>query len=378
MPKVSITKCDNYEQSVVDSAIHEVLAPLGGISAFVKPGQKVLIKPNILASQSPDQAVTTHPAIITAVVKEVVKAGGIALVGDSPGNTYANVLRTLEQTGVKKAAEDGGGKIVLFQSEGVTMVKGIPIAGAALEADVIINLPKLKTHNLTLYTGAIKNMFGCVPGFYKSQFHVKAPHPDDFAKLLVNVFEIVRPTLNIMDAVVGMEGKGPGAAGTPRPLAIIMASTDAVALDAVGSYLIGFKPEQIGTTVTAYKRGLGEMSLEKIKIIGVPLEKIRQANWKKPVNIYQLSKWFARPLALLIKPLLGQLQIDPFIDQGKCTQCLVCYKNCPAKTINYEKEKKIVEIDLKNCIHCFCCHELCEYSAVELKRSWLVKLMGIE
>jgi len=154
-----------------------------------------------------------------------------------------------------------------------------------------------------------------------------------------------------------------------------MASTDAVALDAVGSYLIGFKPEQIGTTVAAFKRGLGEMSLDKIKIIGTPLEKIRQANWKRPVNIYQLSKWFARPLAMLIKPVLGQLQINPHIDQGKCTKCLVCYKNCPAKTI---KANKIVEINLKNCIHCFCCHELCEYKAVELKRSWLVKLMGIE
>lgn len=383
--RVSIVSCNDYSHSEVEAAIHQCLDLLGGISQFVKPGQKVLVKPNALMGDTPEHAVTTHPTVIFAVIKEVIKAGGIALAGDSPGNASANVPKTMETTGIKQAVESAGGKMVYFQQEGIVKVKSpsnnqkiyeIPIAKPVLEADAIINLPKLKTHNLTLYTGAIKNMFGCVPGFNKTHFHVMNPRSIDLARSLVDIYEITKPTLNIMDAVVGMEGKGP-AAGKPRKIGALIASTDGVALDSVCSRIIGFKPEEIHTTFFAHERNLGEMDLNKIEIVGLPLEQFKQINWKKPINLDALTRFLPPFIFSLAKPILSQLNIDPVINQNKCTKCLVCVKNCPAKTIQYDQSSKNVKINLHNCIRCFCCHELCEYRAIDLKGTWLTKLMGI-
>ncbi|OGB90961.1 hypothetical protein A2625_06680 [candidate division WOR-1 bacterium RIFCSPHIGHO2_01_FULL_53_15] len=378
--KVIIERCDSYSDQPVDAAIHKLLENLGGLEQFVKPGDKVLIKPNALMGASPKLAVTTHPTVITSVVKAVVRCGGIAWVGDSPGNAYANVEKSLTEAGIKQAAESAGAKVVYFQKHGVTYarspsgnkkIKRIPIANPVLDANVIINIAKLKTHGLTLYTGAIKNMFGSVPGFHKSHFHKECPDPADFARSIVDVFEITRPKLNIIDAVYGMEGNGPSD-GAPRKLGLIMASTDAVALDAVGSYLIGFKPSQIETTKAGYKRGLGEDRLEDIEVVGARLDEVRQADWKHAANLSRLIEWLPEPLYKLAA---GWITVNPSIDQGKCTQCMVCVNNCPVKTIHYKD--KVVKINLKDCIHCFCCHELCEYKAVKLNKSWLTRLIRI-
>ena len=379
--KVSIVRCDSYDQ--ID--LTALLAPLGGISQFVKPGQKVLIKPNALLGETPEHAVTTHPGVISAVVRAVVKAGGIALVGDSPGNSHSNVHLTMEKTGFRAAAEDNGGQIVYFQQEGVAELPSpshsakmptIRLSKVVLEADMIINLPKLKTHGLTLYTGAIKNMFGSVPGFHKSSYHTTCPRARDFAAAIVDIFQITKPVLNIMDAVVGMEGPGPNS-GDPRKMGLLIASTDGVALDAVGSYLIGYEPARILTTLEAARRGLGEIDLKKIEIIGPELASLRQPDWKKSFSslgaIGDLPDWLLK----LSAPFLAQVKIFPVIDQEKCTKCLVCFNNCPARTINYDKQKRRVEIDHKNCISCFCCHELCEFHAINLQRSWLVRLLKL-
>ncbi|MBU1867385.1 MAG: DUF362 domain-containing protein [Candidatus Margulisbacteria bacterium] len=378
--KVSLVKCGSYADAEVATAVHSSLAPFGGMAALVKPGQKILIKQNCLMGEAPEMAVTTHPALIFAVVKEVVAAGGIALVGDSPGNAHANVISSLEKAGIRQAAETAGGQLAPFQQGGIVKVKSpsgskilpeVPIAGPVLEADLVINLPKLKTHGMTLYTGAIKNMFGCVPGFFKTEFHRLAPHPRDFAGLLVDVFQISRPGLTIMDAIVGMEGAGPSH-GTPRQFGAIIASTDGVAVDVIGSHLIGFNPLDIDMIRIAGERGLGNSNIEQIEVVGAALSELRRTDWARPDRLYKILKRFPRLAGFLA----GFIAIDPEIDQQKCVRCLVCLKSCPAKTIHQGKEKK-VEIDLKDCIHCFCCHELCQYDAVKLSTSWLARLMGI-
>ena len=379
---VSLVECPDYKSSSIDKAIQQSLANLGGIAQFVKPGQTVLIKPNALLGVSPDHAVTTHPTVISAVVREVIKAGGRAIVGDSPGNAYANVEKCLIETGIKPAVEAAGGRMVYFQTEGVVQLKSpshnakipsLPIAKAVLTADAVINIAKLKTHGLTLYTGAIKNMFGAVPGFNKTMFHANCQNPRDFAAALVDVFELTKPELNIIDAVIGMEGRGPSE-GKPRQLGVLIASTDAVAADAVGSYLMGYEPLEINTTAIAYARELGEARLDKIGIIGTELSSIRQSDWQHAKNMSQmiqkLPPWLFRFAA-------GLISIKPVIDQAKCTRCQVCVKNCPAKTIYFYPDKNKVEIDHSRCIYCFCCHELCPFKAIELRKSWLAKAMGL-
>ncbi|MFH1683398.1 MAG: DUF362 domain-containing protein [Candidatus Margulisiibacteriota bacterium] len=403
--KVSIAICPDYEQSKVDKAVRQSLALLGGLSLIIKPGQKVLLKVNALMDSEPELAVTTHPAIVSAVIKEVHKLGAKAYVGDSPGNVAANIEKTMEKTGFLKAVQEAGAEILNFQKAKIADVPSpsnnkriniLKIAQAVLDADVIINLPKLKTHGWTLYTGAIKNMFGSVPGFFKSKYHIFAPQPHEFSEMLVDILEITKPQLNIMDAVIGMEGAGPSA-GQKRQMGAIMASTDAVALDAVCSTAIGYKPFDIDTTKIAHQRNLGQGDLENIEVVGTSLSKITQPDWKHASSTYSLTRLIPNWLNFLFRPITRFMRVDPIIMQEKCTKCLICVKNCPAETIkthplltqtlpspSLNKRGGIkgsdftVEIDLSKCIMCFCCHELCPYKAIKLKRSWLAKMIGVQ
>lgn len=382
--QVSIVECPTYDQDIINEAVHQSLELIGGLSSIVKPGQKVLLKVNALMDSEPELAITTHPAVVSAVIKEVHKLGAKAYVGDSPGNVAANIDETMEKTGFLKASKEAGGEILNFQKSKIAdipspsenrRIKHLKIAQAVLDADIIINLPKLKTHGWTLYTGAIKNMFGVVPGFFKSKYHIVAPQPYDFSEMLVDILEITKPQLNIMDAVIGMEGAGPSA-GKKRQMGAIMASTDAVALDAVCSVAIGYKPFDIDTTKIAHERKLGQGDLENIEVVGLPLSKITQPDWKHASSTYSLTRLIPNWLNFLFHPLTKIMRVDPIIIQEKCTQCLICVKNCPAETIHYKNNK--VEIDLSKCIMCFCCHELCPEKAIKLKRSWLAKMIGIQ
>lgn len=379
---VSIVECQSYDQGQVDEALEQSLNLIGGLESIVKPNHKVLIKVNALNGSAPEVCANTHPSIVSAVVKAIKKLGAQPLVGDCPGDPSALIEDTLQSNGIKQATEEAGGKLIDLYESGISeipspsgnkTVKSHKIAKDVLEADVIINLPKLKTHNLTLFTGAIKNLFGCVPGFSKAKYHALAPHPTQFSKSLVDIFEIVKPKLNIMDAVFGMEGKGPSF-GEKRLMGAILASVDAVALDAVASSSISYRPFEIETTRIAHERGLGQGNLDQIEIKGTELNKIKQ-DWKHPVDIHRLSRYIPNFMLKLARPLADHLRIDPVIIQEACTQCLVCLENCPAHTI-HQKNGKIV-IDPSNCIMCFCCYELCPHKAIKLKRSWLVKLLKI-
>lgn len=380
MSQVSILPCKTYDQPEVDKTIQS----LGLIDKVVKPGQRVLLKVNLLIGASPDQAITTHPAIVAAVIKEVKKAGGIPLVGDSSGNPLSDYLQTMAQCGFVQVCQKYGAEVISFQSDGIVDIpspsnnKRIPIikiAKAVLDVDVIINLPKLKTHGWTLYTGAIKNLFGCVPGFYKSRYHLYAPRPLEFAQTLVDILEITKPQLHIMDAVYGMEGSGPSA-GKPRLMGAIIASTDPVALDAVGAILISYQPMDIDTTKIAHDRNLGVGMLEKLEIVGEQLETFVIKDWQHSASTYNLTKSIPHWLHLILQPLLAKmLRVDPVINQSKCAKCLVCVKGCPTKAISILGNQ--VRIDPGKCIMCYCCHELCKYEAIDLKRSWLAKLMRL-
>ena len=381
--KVAIVECPSYEPGTVENAVRRGLELVGGLGSIVRPGNSVLLKVNALMDADPDSAATTHPSLVSAVIKEVKNLGATALVGDSPGNAKADVDRTMERAGFLKAAEKAGGEIVNFQRSkieeipspsGNKRIKNIKICRAVLDADVIINLPKLKTHNWTLFTGAVKNMFGAVPGFNKSRYHILSPQPYHFSESLVDILEIAQPQLNIMDAVMGMEGRGPSA-GDRRFMGALFFSADAVAMDAVCSAAIGYAPFAIDTTRIAHERKLGEGKLENIEIAGVPLSKVAKKDWKHSANTYSLTKNIPGWLNFLLRPVTRLLRIDPVIDQKKCEKCMICVENCPAKTIFFNNNK--VEIDLSQCIMCFCCAELCPYRAVKLKRSWLTRKMGI-
>jgi uncharacterized protein (DUF362 family)/Pyruvate/2-oxoacid:ferredoxin oxidoreductase delta subunit len=381
--KVSIVSCPDYDPSHVEHALRQSLDLIGGLEKFIKAGQRVMIKVNALMETPADSAITTHPALVSAMVKEVKKLGAFPLVGDTPGNATADINKTLTTTGIKQVTEEAGGEIINLLEAGSVEIaspsnnqraKTLRVCKSALEVDAIINLPKLKTHNYTLFTGAIKNMFGCVPGFHKAHYHMLAYRPADFSEILVDVFQLLKPNLNIMDGVFGMEGNGP-AGGQKRFLGILMASADGVALDAVASHLIGYKPLSIDTTRIAHKRTLGEAQLERIETVGIDLNKVKKNDWKHPPTLLLLSRFVPDWMHNLIKPFTRMIRVNPAINQKLCTKCQICVNGCPTKTIHYQAGK--VEIDLKNCIMCFCCHELCPYRAIRLQPSWPLRLLGI-
>jgi len=373
MAIVSIVKCDDYEDAKVEIAVRQALFLVGGGQEVVKPGQKVLLKPNMLMASTPDNAATTHPSILKAMIKIVKERGAIPFVGDNPGNAYANVDRALETTGFKKVAQE---QKALILSLAKPVKRGdIYVASAIFDMDIIIDLPKLKTHNLTLFTGCIKNMFGIIPGFHKGEMHCRYSYPSDFSSKLVEIFSIKKPSLCIMDAVYGMEGHGPSG-GKPKKIGLILASFDCVALDAVSSRIIGYDPFFVDTTRIAHQRGLGEGNLSKIEIKGEKLQDILIPDFKLVDNVYKILKNVPRFIHPPFRYLASKLiWLHPEVIKDKCTGCKICVLNCPVKAISM-KEKK-ARIDYRKCISCYCCHELCPEKAYQIKRSWLARKWAI-
>jgi len=365
---VSLNRCAEYDLDVLRRVITEGLAPFGGMSAFVSPGDRVLLKPNLLSAKDPSRAITTHPNIVETVATLVREAGGDPFVGDSPGGAFRGIERVWENTLMKDMAARAGLYLANFEASGSEEIDTgkyrLYIAKPVLEADVVINLPKLKTHSLTLLTGAVKNMFGVVPGFRKAEMHKIFPKPSDFAAMLVELFSHVRPAVSIMDAVLAMEGNGPSS-GVPRETGLIAVSDDAVALDSIISGVIGFKPEKIDTTRIAGRRGLGISERQKIEVVGDAAGTVIE-DYDLPSNLG--IRLIPGPLAKMVAPLVW-LKLE--IDRERCTACQMCFKSCPVKTIVEDEGKYRVVHD--GCVQCMCCHELCPENAVEIKLSWLAR-----
>jgi uncharacterized protein (DUF362 family) len=265
---VSILQCPDYTLEKVREVVKKSFENLGGIEKFVKKGDRVLVKPNLLSAKEPERAITTHPAVVQAVVEEVQKLGAIPWISDSPGGADRGVKRVFDKTLMTQVAQTTGARLFPFEGSGVYERKAQSgkiyyIAKPASDADVIISLPKLKTHSFLLYTGAVKNMFGTIPGFRKAEYHKEAPKTYEFASVMVDIFSLRPPEISLMDAVVVMEGDGPSS-GSPQYLGLILASPDAVALDTVGAKIFGYKDDEIETTLIAQKRGLGQKELSQI------------------------------------------------------------------------------------------------------------------
>jgi uncharacterized protein (DUF362 family)/NAD-dependent dihydropyrimidine dehydrogenase PreA subunit len=376
--EVSIVKCDSYDEAQVRKAVKESLAPLGGLGSVVKKGDRVLIKLNLLAAKPPDAAVTTHPALVKAVVRMVQEMGAVAMVGDSPGGTNAmtSYEALLKKTGIRRVIDETGCESVRFDDEsvevftpGAKLYKKLKLARAVTEADVIISLPKLKTHTLVFYTGAVKMLFGYVPGTLKAEHHLHTARDVGlFADLLLDIHEARRPDLNVMDAVVGMEGAGPSN-GTPRKIGLIMASKSCTALDYVATAIAGFGPMDVPTVRKAYERHIGPGNLKEVAIYGEKVGPLIMKDYKKPPTM---------PLHYIPPALLNGFRrlvsARPRIDGGKCVKCGICARECPPKVIKYNKGAVPV-IDYGKCIRCYCCQELCTEGAIYVSRPLVRKLL---
>lgn len=360
----------SYDDAAVGAAIDRALASLGGLARFVRPGMRVFLKPNLLSAKDPRKAVTTHPAVVRAVARRAIDLGACVSIGDSPAGALKGIRRVWEKTGMGDVARDTGATLVSLEASGV-VERGARgrryfLSRPVLEADLVINLPKIKTHGLTLFTGALKNTFGAIPGFGKGEYHKEAPHPETFAEILLDIHALVAPALHIADGIVAMEGNGP-ASGRPRELGLLFASEDGVALDAVASTAIGFRPEEIDTTRLAAARGLGAGRLDAIAVLGVPLAEARVDDFDLPSN---------RALRLVPESLLrlaGRLVwIRPKAHEATCIGCTLCAASCPVDTIAMVDRLPVV--DYARCINCITCQEVCPTQAMRADASPLVRL----
>ncbi len=382
MDKVSIVKCETYDILKVKNAIRQSLNNLGGISSFVNPGEKVLLKVNLLMKRKPEKVTTTHPSIVQAMAELVMEAGGKPIIGDSPGGYHfynRKVLESVYETcGMKEAADKSGAElnyntemIDIPYADGKIM-KTIKTIKPVLEVDKIINIPKIKTHMMTVYSGAVKNLFGIIPGSYKAEYHLRFEDINVFADLLIDICSFAKPLLTVMDAIIGMEGYGP-TAGNPKKVGLIIAGTNPYDIDVVASDIIGLKPTQIPTIVKSVERELTRGDVKDIEVVGEKLESVYVKDFKKPTvkvafNYYDvfLPKFLVKRLEKIIKP-------RPHFKCDVCKGCGVCAASCPPKAIEMKDGKP--GLDLNKCIRCFCCHELCNFEAIDIKRPWFIKLV---
>jgi len=369
--QVVLQKLDNYQSENVQKALIQLLKPLGGMAQFVKPNQQVLLKPNLLSGNAPERAVTTHPEVVRAVIKLVQETGGIVSVGDSPGigspesvARKSGILEVIEATGARFAPFT---KSVKIKSKTGTFHE-LEVAQDILDADVIINLPKLKTHQMMGLTCAVKNMFGAVVGLRKPRLHLQAGTDKGFfALMLLELCEQLAPTLNIVDAVIGMEGEGPGS-GDPIPIGALLAGSHAQAVDTVATALVGMKPQQVWTQQKALDSGRPFTHLDEILLCGDPLEKLRINNFR-PAKMTDINFGLK---GFLKNRLKHSLTARPVVDTTQCKLCNSCVKHCPPEAMRIKGGK--LRIDYDRCIRCFCCQELCPHGALHTKQGLLLKL----
>jgi uncharacterized protein (DUF362 family)/NAD-dependent dihydropyrimidine dehydrogenase PreA subunit len=369
--EVSIVKCGNYNASLVLEATRKAINLLGGISSFIRFGSKVLVKPNLLMAKEPESGVDTHPEVVRAVIRILKQINCKIYVGDSPsvwGNQIEKVEEVYEVSGIKKVSEEEGAELVRFDKR--RWRKNFPLTTWLDNCDYFVSIPKFKTHGLTILTAAIKNLFGLVSGTYKTELHKKYFQAEDFSRIIVDIYEEVKPSLTVIDGIVAMEGDGPATAGKLRNQGLLLAGTDCVALDSVLALIMGLRPDDILSTKEAAQRGLGVLDINSIRVLGEKLADVIGEPFSLPAT--STSSKIPQPVINLAKKLI---HFYPRINRHNCIRCGTCIQACPQKVITM-KNNRIV-INYKGCISCFCCLESCPESAIKINKSLLAKMIGL-
>jgi uncharacterized protein (DUF362 family)/NAD-dependent dihydropyrimidine dehydrogenase PreA subunit len=379
---VSLVRCEDYHRENVREAVRQAVDLVGGVGSFVAPGETVLVKPNMLQGAGPERCVATHPEVVFAVANLLVAHGCRVVIADSPGAgipySAGNLRRAYAACGYAAAADetgidlnlDTGHRDVAFP-EGEVM-KRFAIITPALDADAVVVVSKAKTHTWTRMSGAAKNLFGLIPGFEKPAFHFRFRDEAEFSKMLVDLNELIRPRLQIVDAVTGMEGDGPQS-GTPRAIGAILAGGSYSAVDTVLARLIGYDPMEIGTIRAAADRGLVDPTA--VATVGVSPEEIAVPDFKKPSTYVRGGEGIWRRARQAVVRRFGRAYaLSPRIVPESCIGCGKCERICPVGAITMRDGRAVV--DLSDCIRCYCCHEMCAEGAIRLERSRIGRLLA--
>lgn len=363
---VAVEQCNSYNP---EKTYHALQKALLAIRFTATRGGKVLLKPNIIGQNTPEQATTTHPGIVDALCRFFSDHGCSISVGDSSAFYQGGSTREgMETSGIAAVARKYGAALLPFETTRLrkitsgTCLDPFYVTEAVFSHDIVVNLPKLKVHRLARYTGAIKNMYGCIVGGSKQIYHKRFQHRENYQELwgkpIVDVYEAVMPGLTVMDAVIGLDRDGPAGNGEPRFTGLLLASESGPALDVVACRIIGIDPERVPAVREAMERGL--VSPEKIKVSGaIPsIPYVMLPDLKVATGIMGKAGDY----------IFDQFLVRPVINRKKCTRCDACIESCAVGAIRYDRERLPV-VDPVRCIHCYCCESYCGEGAITLRGS---------
>lgn len=364
MSVVFLDHFSGYDDAKINSFVHKTFDSMD--IDFTE--KKVLLKPNLLMAKK-NKPVTTNLRIIESVIQYFIEKKSQVYIGDSPGIPI-NPSIIAKQLGLMALVKKYNITFVNFHSKPIEitrkenkLVKTFVVANILKKVDYVINLPKLKTHVQSIFTGGIKNLFGFVPGLQKPQFHFKFPKIEIFGQMIVDLASIVKPTFTLMDGIVAMQGEGPSN-GTPYGLGVLIASQDIVAVDTLASSLIGLEPHKVPIINLAHKQGLGEIDIPKMDIRGVVDWKTLKASEYEIVQ--NASEMTLGPKGYVQKILKNVFTPKPVIDPDTCVKCGICVQVCPVDALS-QKPNQVPVYDYNLCIRCYCCHEMCPEGAISKK-----------
>lgn len=370
MSKVSIYESTEYNSSIIEENVSKIFNDLGGIENLIKPNQKVFLKLNALMPILPEAGITTHPEFLRGVIKVIKKITKNIYVGDNPATKELET--TMKKNGTYQVCIEEN--VIIPNNKETTFIKNeegkifnnFEVSKVMVECDVLINLPKLKTHGLAYMTIAEKNLFGLIVGLNKAQWHVKAQSPLEFAQMLSDLYGAILNTfkekklIHIVDGILGLEGDGPGTGGKSRKANIILGSLDGIALDRVACEIVGLNHQKFITNIVANRNKLGENDLNKITILGDDIKKWKSLKFIEPEKIAKNGYLLK---LIQIQAVKNSLLEHPVIDPEKCIKCGECAKICPPKALTFEKGK-IPKLNKGVCIRCWCCAEVCPEAAI--------------
>jgi len=373
MSKVAISKCDNYNLDTLKEKINQSLDLIGGIDAFIKKDDKVFIKLNCVGPFNPSMGITTHPMFVKAIIQIVKSKTNNITVGDNPATK--DIIYTLKKCGIydvilaEKVNIIDGKKLIEITNSKPKIFNTFQVSKDMVDVDVLINLPKLKTHALTYMTVAQKNLFGFIYGLSKAGWHVKASNPLQFGDAINDLYGAIleayenKKLLHICDGIIGLEGEGPSTGGFPIQSNVILSSTDAVSLDRVAVEVVNLNYEKLFINKIANERGYGEGDINKIEVVGEKLKEFKDLKFIPSTN--EMSIFSLR--LLKIKGIRNLVLEHPIIDQSLCIKCGECAKICPPKTMTI-KPNQFPILNKTNCIRCWCCAEVCPKNAIKKSR----------
>lgn len=368
--RVALVRCDGYDPAAVTRAVADGIQLLGGISRFAAPGERILMKPNVLAGDDPARLVSPHPAVMSAVAGLLRGRTSRLTYGDSPG--FGRPEAALRKAGLEAAAREHGAELADFVNGREVSFPESPftrrffLAEGALACDGMVSISKLKAHAFMRMTGAVKNQFGCVAGPTKAGFHLKLQQPSEFGHMLAALTLCLRPRLYVMDGIVAMQGNGPRS-GDPCAMNVLLFSADPVALDAVMCRLVDLDPALLATSVAGGEYGLGTWRTEDIEVVGDAVQPLvngdfavrrsREAGRQMPAAVGSVVKRF--------------VAARPVIDQRQCTRCGTCVTVCPVEppAVGWRDASRArpPRYDHERCIRCYCCQEVCPEKAIQVR-----------